>query len=311
MTGRPLRRALAVVALAIAAIASSTGAHAQGRAAPSPPSPSQEMKRRGDDLLEAKRFTEALAAYDEAYATEPNVSLLYNRGRALQFLARYPEALESIKRFSQQASPELRARVPGLAELLADLESKVSTLTIQCDVAGARVLLDGRQLGVCPFAAPVAVTAGSPSLEALAEGYLPFRRDVTLPGGGAATVAVTLAARNTSALLVVKSQVLASRVVLDGQVLGLVPAETGVPAGEHVVRVEHEGYDPATTRVVVTAGERKELVLDPLARPTILSRWWFWTGVGLVVVGITTAVIVVSTERSPPEGNFSPGTVRF
>ncbi len=308
----PLRRAalrpwFALVLALVLALDSP--AHAQ-QVAPTPTA-SQLSKRRGDDLLEAKRFVEALAAYDEAYAADPNPALLYNRGRALQFLARYPEALASIRRFSQDASPELRARVPGLAELVADLESRVASLTIVCEVFGARILLGGRELGVCPFAAPVAVGAGLQSFEALAEGYLPFHRELTLPGAGAMTVVVALASRDTSALLVVKSKVAASRVQVDGQVVGLVPAETGLLAGEHTVQVDHEGFDPARTRIVLKAGERKELVLDPVPRPTVFARWWFWTGLAVVAAGVTTTAIVLSTESAAPAGNFSPGSVRF
>jgi hypothetical protein len=41
----------------------------------------------------------------------------------------------------------------------------------------------------------------------------------------------------------------------------------------------------------------------------LLSRWWFWTIAGVVVVGAGTAVVVyaVNTEKSPPSGaGFSP-----
>ena len=170
--------------------------------APATLAPYQEMKRRGDDLLDARRFAEALAAYDAAYAADPRPSILYNRGRALEFLARYPEALDSIRRFSREAPPDIRARVPGLAQLLAELEARVSTLTIQCDVAGARVLLSGHQIGICPFAVPISVSAGRHSFEAVAEGYLPYHRELTLPGAASASVRVLLAARDSSALLI-------------------------------------------------------------------------------------------------------------
>ena len=45
----------------------------------------------------------------------------------------------------------------------------------------------------------------------------------------------------------------------------------------------------------------------------ITARWWFWTGIGVIVVGAATAVTVyaLTTERSAPTGNFSPGQLAF
>src|SRR5438067_1440517 len=74
-----------------------------------------ELKHRADALLVERRYDEALEAYDRAYALSPNPAIHYNRGRALHYLARFPEALSSIERFEREAPPEVRAKVPGLS----------------------------------------------------------------------------------------------------------------------------------------------------------------------------------------------------
>jgi hypothetical protein len=291
------------VTIALAAIATSARAD-DPRAA--------ELKKRADQLFDDKRYEEAVAAYDEAYAATPNAAVLFNRGRALQFLARYPAALDSIQRFSREAPPEVRAKVPGLAELLADLAAHVATVTFKCDVKGARVLVGSRQVGECPIAAPVQVNAGAQAVEAIADGYLPFRRELTLPGGVTTNVDIALVLRDATAQLVVTSRVAQALVSVDGARLGVVPAEGKLSPGEHEVKVERDGYDAASTRVVLRANERKELSLDPAEHSTsILGRWWFWTGVVVVAAGVTTTVVALSTEKSAPSGNFSPGKVNF
>jgi hypothetical protein len=90
-----------------------------------------------------------------------------------------------------------------------------------------------------------------------------------------------------------------------------VPAEAALLPGTHPVLVAHDGYDDATTQVVLAAGERKELWLDPVRSRPLTARWWFWTGLGVVVAGAATAVTVyaLKTERAPPTGDFSPGRV--
>src|SRR5437762_13513187 len=78
-----------------------------------------DLKHKGDALLVERRYDQALDAYDKAFALSPNPAIHFNRARALQFLARFPEALSALERFEQESTPDLRAKVPGLAELLA------------------------------------------------------------------------------------------------------------------------------------------------------------------------------------------------
>src|SRR5262249_55610799 len=110
---------------------------------------------------------------------------------------------------------------------------------------------------------------------------------------------------------VVKSRIASSSVSIDGRRVGVVPAESGVPAGQHEVRVERDGFDAVSTRFVVKAGDHKELTLDPVSPPSVLTRWWFWTAAGVIVAAGVATVVALSVERSPREGNFGPGLVRF
>jgi hypothetical protein len=270
-----------------------------------------ELKKRGDEQLESKHYAEALAAYDEAYAIAPNAALLYNRGRALQFLGRFPEALEAIERFALDAPPELRERVPGLPRLLDDLRARVGTLVITTPVEGARVLVDDKQIGITPITGPVRVTAGHLSIEVFADGYFPVRREIDLPGTASRSLDFPLVSRSTSGLLVVRSHVATTRVSIDGSVLGTAPVEAGLVAGAHRIAAERDGYDGTSTQVVLGAGEKKEVWVDPTARPPLYARWWFWTAIGVVVIGGVVSYVALTTEGSTPSGSYSPGIVRF
>lgn len=269
------------------------------------------LQKRGVELLEQKRFAEALAAYDEAYAIFPSPSLLYNRGRALDFLGRFPEALEAIELFASSAPLELRERVPGLPQLLSDLRRRVGTLIVTSPVAGARVLVNYRQVGVTPIRGPLKLAAGHLSIEVFADDYFPMRREIDLPGAVSRDVDFPLVSRGTSGLLVVRSHVDAARVSVDGRALGLAPTEAGLVAGTHRITAERDGFTPAETQVVLGVGERKETWLDPAARPALYTRWWFWTAIGVVVTGGVLTAVALTTQRSTPSGDYSPGVVRF
>jgi hypothetical protein len=268
-----------------------------------------ELRKKGDELAASRQYAEALAAYEASYALVPSVSLLYNRGRALQFLARYPEALDAIMRFSRDAPADLRARVPQLDELVADLRTKVATLEIRCPTAGARVLLNDRQIAVTPLTQPLRVNAGPAAIEIVADGYEPFRKSLELPGDQGTTLDVDLHPRATRAVLVVHSRMSGVRVSIDGLASGVAPAEAIVTPGEHSVRVEHDGFSAADVKVVLDPGARREVSIDPLEAP-FYTRWWFFSGIGAVVAGGVVLGYALTHERAGATGDFSPGSVR-
>ena len=44
---------------------------------------------------------------------------------------------------------------------------------------------------------------------------------------------------------------------------------------------------------------------------TIAGKWWFWTAIGVVVVGGGIATyIALTTEKDPAAGSIPPGTVK-
>ena len=303
-----MRRAVAILFLLFASTSWTTLALAQSNNARA-----AALKREGDDNLAHRRFIEALDDYERAYALEPNPALHYNRGRALEFLARFPEAVDALLRFQAEASAELKARVPDLDAHVADLKAKVATVVITTNTPGARILLGGQEVGRSPLSAPVRVNAGRTTIDVIAQGYVDYHKDVDLQGGDTTTFGIQMLLRDTSSYLVVTSSVAASRVTIDAATIGLVPAEAKLAPGTHAVRVDHEGYSDAVTQVVLRAGERREIALDPIRSKPITTRWWFWTGMGAIVVGGVVAVLVYAftTERAAPVGDFSPGKVSF
>jgi hypothetical protein len=267
------------------------------------------LKAQGDAAMDSGRPADAIIAYSAAYELSADPALLYNRGRALQALTEYPRALDELERFDREAPADLKAKVPKLGELIAELRQKVTTLTVVCSVQGARVLLREKALTSCPPPGPMRVNAGPATIEASAEGYFPFKRDVVLPGGGIATIDVTMTSKTTSGILVVQSPVVGTRVTVDDAPAGVVPVEITVGAGSHVIRLSKDGYHGAQTAAVVGAGERK-IVNVPLEKETpIYAKWWFWTGIAVVVAGGVVAVVALNTEKDPTPGTIAPGIV--
>jgi hypothetical protein len=198
--------------------------------------------------------------------------------------------------------------VPGLAQRIADVRAHVATLVVNAPVNGARVLLANRLLGTTPLA-PVKTNAGRATLEVIAEGFQPFRQDVDLAGGGTQTVEVKLVAKDQSSVLVVQSPTVGAHVDVDGKPAGTAPVDVVVQPGSHAVVVSKDGFDTAETSAVVGTGERKTLTITLEGSKPITQKWWFWTGIGVVVVAGAVTTYALLTERPADKGSYPPGQV--
>jgi len=298
-----MKRVLLSAALGVAVLSAAPFARADDAAR------GAELKRRGDEAVDALRYADALELYEQAYAATKDPALLYNMGRAHEALSHYPEALESLTAFERKASPDLRARVPGLAQRIADVRARVSILVLKASVDGARVVLNKKEIGVTPLSGPVKTNAGRAVIEVTAEGYRPFRRELDLAGGRELTVEAVLLSKSTSGVLVVGSPVVGAEVELDGRPAGMVPLEVVVPAGTHPLVVRKSGYEPSKTSVVVAVDERKDVSIPLEKSAPITAKWWFWTGVGVIVVAGAVTTYALLTERDAETGTYPPGQV--
>ena len=271
-----------------------------------------EDKRHGDEAMIALRYQEALAYYRRAFEATKSPALLYNMGRAYEGLAEFPKALDALDEFTEKAPPELKARVPKLEELVNDVRRRVATMVVSVPVAGAEVRLGNKVLGNSkPGPNVYRVNAGPQTLVVSHRDYFPFERTLTLVGGQSESIEVVLASRSAEALLRVTSPVTGASVAIDGKSIGNVPAETPMKPGQHRIALSRDGYDAAETNVVLIAGERKDVDIPMAVHDSITKKWWFWTGIGVVLVagGIAT-YIALTTEKDPSAGTIPPGTVK-
>jgi len=278
--------------------------------ATSPEERAAALKKQGDAAMDALHYDEAIDDYSQAYALSPDPALLYNRGRVHQARGEWPAALADLERFAHDASPELRQRVPKLDELLAEARGHVATVTLTSNVDGARVLVRKTQVGTTPIPGSLQLDSGPAIVEVLAEGFFDWRRELELKGGATTVLVAQLGTKSTSGVLRVSALTQGTRVRIDDAPMSGAPAEAIVLAGVHRVVVHADGYDDKETNVVVAAGETKEVALEPDRRPALTSRWWFWTGIGVVVAaGAVTTYALLTSKPADKGDQFQPGQV--
>ena len=168
-----------------------------------------------------------------------------------------------------------------------------------------------RALGICAYELKHYEQATQELSAALSDSRNPLSPDL------AAAVNETLErARRFVGELVLETQPVDSRVVIDGE------ARSGrryaLDVGDHLVVASADGYRSSDLTVTIAGMQRREvvLVLTPLASaqaavpplapgpsstadtPGLAERWWFWTAIGVIVVGATAAALVVATSDS-------------
>jgi hypothetical protein len=286
-----------------------TSAHAQPRVTKSEKAEAAKLKKEADTLMDQDRHVDALALYAKAYELTSDPALLYNQGRALEAMGEYPEALDKLERFDREASPALRTKVPGLHDLITDLRGRIAMLVVTTNAPGARLLVREKAAGTIDKEKRLRLRSGAATIEVVAEGYLPFRKEVELTAGAVVKVDAQLSLKKTDALIIVRSRPIAD-ISVDGKSIGRSPLEFRLAAGQHELLATAQGRQTEKVPMTLALGDRRELDIELRQTPSILSRWWFWTGIGVVVAASVTTVIALNVEGSPMPGTFGPGIVR-
>ena len=266
------------------------------------------LKSAADVLMDQDRYADALVLYERAYELSSDPALLYNEGRAHEALGDYPKALEKLELFDQQAPPTVRALVPGLRDLIADLHGRMATIVVKTNAPNARLLLRQKDEGIVNGERRLPTRAGQASVEVAADGYETFRRDVELSAGITLTVDANLVLKKRDALLLIRTTPSAD-VLFDGKALGRAPLELRTTPGSHELVATADGYQDERIAMTLALGDRRDIELDLRKTPGVTSRWWFWTGLGAVLLGGAATAFILIKEKPHSSGTFGTGSV--
>jgi hypothetical protein len=181
------------------------------------------------------------------------------------------------------------------------LETSRGVVVVSSRPAGAKVRIDGADVGVTPLRLK-AVTPGKHAVEIALEGYARAVRALDTSGGGRGELDVTLYKGGAT---VVVSTGFADARVYGNEVLlgaGATVRVEGVERGRLKLRVA--GGAAASGVVTVPAEGELDLRVSGTSiveRRPLVRQWPFWAGVGGVVVAgsATVAAVVVANQPEP------------
>ncbi|MBX3224237.1 MAG: PEGA domain-containing protein [Labilithrix sp.] len=301
-------RGFVLSTLLLASFAGPAYAQASPRISKSDKAEAARLKKEADNLMDQDRHVDALALYARAYELTADPALLYNQGRALESMGDYADALDKLERFDREASPALRAKVPGLHDLLVDLRGRIATLVVTTNAPGARLFVRDKAVGTLQKETRIRTRAGSATIEVVAEGYVTLKKEILLAGGSTFKLDAELSPKKSDPLIIVRSRP-SSDISVDGKAIGRAPLELRLPVGEHTLVAAAPGRETERIRMTLALGDRREIDIELREPPSVLSRWWFWTGVGVVVAGGAAAAYALTQERSPDRGTFGAGVL--
>jgi hypothetical protein len=287
----------------------------------------------GAELVKEARWGEALAAFERSGKLRPHAITTYNVGACQRAMGLYTRAQKTFRDALSQNETAGKTELP--ASLIVDIDgylsqirSLLANVMVTLVPANAALTVDGRPLEVTdPGASPPVLSGGvlppgpgvappasifrvelDPGVHVFTlsrKGYADAVINRTFSPGASTELALHL--DRLPATLHVASYPAGGVVAVEGTDVGATPVDVSRPAGSYKVVVRKPGYVTYETEVVVQSGEEVNLSPNlPVEKIALTQRWWFWTGVGVVVLGAAGGTYLVArgqgtATRPPPE----------
>lgn len=252
----------------------------------------------GVALLDARRYGDAVAAFERSVEAHVTGAALYNLGLAHRGAGHVTDAIAAFERFLalEGANEGMRA---DAAAIIDELRGQRAELVLVVRGAPDEVLLDGEP--VTP--GRLVLDPGDHLLLTRLRGHADQRRAVTMRAGITTELSIDAAAEPLAAELEVEVTPAHATIRVDGVPRGEGRASLVVEPGEHhlaFAAAEHEPHE-RTLSLSPGARERVAVMLEPRARR---SRWWIGLVAGVVVAaGVIALGIALSDGPGLDGGN--------
>lgn len=152
----------------------------------------QNLVNEASAQFEAGNLPAALEKFNAAYAVYPSAKILFNMGQVNREMGRSVDALKAYEGFLAGV-PDAEPGVTAEAHrALAELQSQLARVRIECNLAGADLSLDGRPMGRAPLAEIVWTAPGHHQIAARHADAIPVVEDLDVVAGQVRTLTLTL-----------------------------------------------------------------------------------------------------------------------
>ncbi len=149
----------------------------------------------GQKLRLMEDYDAAATEFELSVRLYPTKNALFNLANCYKAMHRYDKALEMYERllaeFGDKLKPEMKTATNAD---IATLRSLLGELTIQVNVPGATIVVDGREAGKSPLTDPVILSPGEHIIDVSQEGMEPAQRKIVMVAGEKITSSFALQA---------------------------------------------------------------------------------------------------------------------
>jgi tetratricopeptide (TPR) repeat protein len=140
--------------------------------------------QKGVELYSEGDLNAARVELERAYELQPSYRLLYNLGQVAFEQRDYPAAERYYRDYLNQGGEAIEAeRRADVERDLQRLQERVANVSIESNIAGAKLFVDGREVGHAPLTESLRLSAGRRVFRAEAPGRAPVSREVDVIGG--------------------------------------------------------------------------------------------------------------------------------
>ena len=156
-----------------------------------------ELFARGNDAFDKGQLDEAYSLYQQAWALKRTYDIAGNLGQVELKLGKFRDAAEHLD-FTLRLFPPTGKSEPreAIRRAFDAARKEVGALVVTVNVEGAKVSVDGKEIGLSPFDAPVFVEPGKRSIEASLEAHLPTRISIDIAKNESRDVGLSLTPKN-------------------------------------------------------------------------------------------------------------------
>ena len=172
----------------------------------------------------------------------------------------YQYRLESPNYHPATGTIELNA---GRFEQRIALKPAFGSISVKSNVAGARILLDGKPTGKNSPATLTEIPSGSHTITLQSDKYAPQQQNVVVEDGQATDVSMSLDARFARITI---NSIDGAEIYSNGKLLGRGHYSEDMMEGYYDLEVRMDHYKSVTKQIQVIAGQSQDITLNPIPK---------------------------------------------
>lgn len=266
----------------------------------------------GRASMSASRFADAVSAFERSLSLQETPATLYNLALAYRSTNRCTVGLNTLDRFdAMETDPTHREAASAIRRELVEC---VVTLTLHVQGQAETLFVDGRPSTLRDGQHRLLLDPGAHRLEVRRTGYRPVERVQEMLPGRAYEMSIDAAHDPLPAELIVDPGRGDAVVRVDDVAMVEVPGTVSTQPGLHRIRVVFPDGSSQERSVTVEPGGHVVVNFHERFVPSeqpLWSRWWFWTGLGVIVAGATVATVFALQPALESRPSATWGTTEF